>query len=248
MKRYRAPFPFPLPFSRLLTPWAIFACCNLVLMPAVHSAGPSLAGLPGSTDGAIESFLRSQTAGLPGTVGITIDTPKSGPLPACAAPQVFLPRGVRPWGRISVGVRCAADRPWTRYVQAHIAVRGTYYAAERPIHAGQRLAPSDVSRRQADLTTLPRNIVVDAAQFNGATAINPIAAGAPLRQESLRLPAAIQQGQHVKVSTQGTGFIISAEGKAMASAAVGARIQIKMQDGQLLSGVVSPDGTVERFN
>jgi flagella basal body P-ring formation protein FlgA len=233
---------------RVFAPWAILVAGSFAVLIPAHSQNSQVLPLAGSAHPVITHFLRSQTAGLPGTVSITLETPRSGPLPACETPEPFLPRGVRPWGRISVGVRCSADRPWTRYVPAYVAVRGVYYAAARPINAGQLLTSADAAEHEADLTTLPRSVVVDPSQFSGATAVNHIASGAPLRRESLRLPAAIQQGQNVKVSTQGTGFVVSAEGKAMSSAAVGARIQVKMQNGQLLNGLVSPNGTVERFN
>jgi flagella basal body P-ring formation protein FlgA len=67
-------------------------------------------------------------------------------LPACeASPEVFLPPGATPWGRVSVGVRCQAERPWMRYVQAHVAVEGSYFVAARAIDAGR---PAGRGRRQ----------------------------------------------------------------------------------------------------
>ena len=58
----------------------------------------------------------------------------------------------------------------------------------------------------------------------------------------------VQQGQSIKLVTRGAGFVASAEGKAMTDAAAGAVIQVKIQGGQLLSGIVQPDGSVERNN
>lgn len=211
-----------------------------------RSATP--APLSGSARPAIERFLLGQTAGLPGKVTISIDTPLSGALPPCEALEPFLPNGARLWGRVSVGVRCNASQPWTRYMPAYIAVVGTYYVAARTIDAGQALTPADAAMREGDLTTLPVSVIVDPAQLNGVIASNRIASGAPIRRELLRGVAVVQQGQNVKLVTQGAGFVISTEGKAMTNAAVGAIVQVKMQGGQLLSGIVRPDGTVERPN
>ncbi len=91
-------------------------------------------------------------------------------------------------------------------------------------------------------------MIVDPSQFNGATALNQIASGAPLRRELLRDAVAVQRGQTIRVRTQGAGFVVSAEGKALTSAAVGALVQVKMQGGTLISGIVGPDGMVERTN
>jgi flagellar basal body P-ring formation protein FlgA len=220
-------------------------CCVLATM-AMPARGA--APLSGSAGQVIEQFLWTQTAGLPGKVSITLDTPRLGTLPPCDAPEAFLPPGVRPWGRVSVGVRCNESPPWTRYVAAHVALVSTYYVAARPIAAGQALTPADVMVREGDLSTLPASVVVDPAQLSGVVASNRIASGAPIRRELLRGVVLVQQGQSIKLVTRGTGFVASAEGKAMTDAAAGAVIQVKIQGGQLLSGIVQPDGSVERNN
>ena len=170
----------------------------------------------------------------------------SGALPACDALEPFLPGGARLWGRVSVGVRCTSGQPWTRYVPAYVAIRSNYYVAARPISAGQVLTLADAAVREGDLAALPRDVVVDPAHFDGVTTLNTIASGAPLRRESLRAAVAVQQGQNIRMRTRGPGFVVSTEGKAMASAAIGATVQVKMSGGQLLSGIVLADGTVER--
>ena len=218
-----------------------------MLMPA-RGAAPLALPLSGSAVTVIERFLLAQTTGLPGKVSITLDTPRSGALPSCEEPEAFLPPGTRPWGRVSVGVRCNENPPWTRYVAAHIAIVGSYYVAARPIAAGQALTLADVAVREGDLATLPASVVVDPAQLSGVVASNRIASGAPIRRELLRAVVLVQQGQSIRIVTRGAGFVASAEGKAMTDAAAGAVVQVKMQGGQLLSGIVRPDGIVERNN
>lgn len=211
-----------------------------------HGATPS--PLSGSARPLIEQFLLQQTAGLPGKVSITIDTPHSGALPPCEALEPFLPSGARLWGRISIGVRCNSSQPWTRYVPAHVKVLGNYYVSARQIDAGQVLAPADVEIREGDLTALPASVVLNPAQLRGVTASNRIASGSPIRREFLRSASIVRQGQNVKVVTQGAGFVVSTEGKAMTDAAAGTLVQVRMQGGQLLSGILRPDGIVERSN
>lgn len=231
--------------------WQLAAALPVILVlaafaSAVHSATPLL--LSGYARPVIEQFLATQTAGLPGRVRISIDTPLSGDLPPCDALEPFLPSGSRLWGRVSVGVRCNAGQAWTRYVQAYIAVIATYQVATRQIEAGQALSPADTAAREADLTTLPASVIVDSTQLGGMVALNRISLGAPIRRESLRGMSIVQQGQTIKVVTRGQGFVVSTEGKAMASAATGALIQVKIQGGQLISGNVRPDGSIERAN
>ena len=236
------------PIRQLLQ--APFAGAMAVLLALAVSAAHGASPLPlsGYARPIVEQFLASQTAGLPGKVRISIDAPSSSSLPPCDALEPFLPGGAQLRGHISVGLRCNADPRWTRYVQARIAVIGTYLAAARQIEAGQALAPADTVVREADMTTLPASVVVDAGQLAGQVAINRIAAGAPVRREQLRGVPLVQQGQTVKVMSRGPGFVVSAEGKAMALAAAGALVQVRMQGGQLVTGTLGADGVVERGN
>ena len=237
-----------LPFCRAI-PWRLNMPLAVIVLMAVlaqagHTAEP--VRMSGSAASVIENFLLIQMAGLPGKASISIDAPPSGELPQCAALEPFLPSGARLRGRVSVGVRCSGSQPWTRYVQAYIAVAGTYYVAARQIEVGQALTPADAAAREGDVTTLPASIVVDPAQLNGVITLNRIAAGAPIRRELLRGISVVQQGQNIKVITQGPGFVVSTEGKAMLDAAVGSIVQVKTPGGQLISGIVRSDGTVER--
>ena len=237
-------------FCRSL-PWRLAMASTMIVSlaaftSAAHSAAPQ--PLTGNARIVIEQFLGVQTAGLPGKVSISIDTPSSGALPPCDAFEAFLPRGAQLRGRVSVGLRCTAGQPWTRYVQAHIGIMGTYYVAAHQIEAGQALLPADTVAREADITAFPAGIIVDPTQLNGVMALNRLAAGAPIRRELLRGISVVQQGQNTKVLTQGAGFVISTEGKAMTDAAVGAVVQVKIQGGQLITGTVRPDGIVERAN
>lgn len=234
--------------SRLASSLVLVLASLAALSPPARAGTSQPAPLSGSARPVIETFLQNQAAGLPGRVVITIDTPMSGALPPCDVLEPFLPGGARLWGRVSVGVRCSSGQPWTRYVPAYVAVHGNYYVAARPIGAGQVLTPADAAVREGDLTALPRGVVVDAAQFDGVTTLNTIASGAPLRRESLRAAMAVQQGQNVRMRARGPGFTVSTEGKAMTSAAIGAMVQVKTPGGQLLSGTVLADGSVERMH
>ena len=222
----------------------------LAAMACTASAFAFAAGIANSTGTAdaaaavIEKYLQVQTAGMPGKVTISIEGRGTAALPACEAPEAFLPPGAKPWGRVSVGVRCQAERPWTRFVQAHVAVEGSYFVAVRAIDAGRSLGAGDVAERTGDLTRLPRSIVTSAAELTGVVTANRVAPGAPLRKELLRGVTVIQQGQAVKVVAQGQGFVISTEAKAMTGAAAGAVVQARTLDGRLVSGVADEEGQI----
>lgn len=223
----------------------------LAAMACAASASAFAAGTAhgaDSTDNAgavIEKYLQQQTSGLPGKVTISLEGRGTSALPGCEAPEAFLPSGAKPWGRVSVGVRCQSERPWTRFVQAHVAVEGSYFVAARAIDAGRPLGAGDVAERTGDLTRLPRSVITSSAELAGVVTVNRVAPGAPLRKELVRGVTVIQQGQAVKVVAQGQGFVVSTEAKAMTGATVGAVVQAKTRDGRLVSGVADEEGQIQ---
>jgi flagella basal body P-ring formation protein FlgA len=219
--------------------------CRLTALAAGLGMAAACAAAPleGEAHAAVEKLLLAQSAGLPGKVTVRVDAPASGALPACEALDAFLPRGARPWGRVSVGLRCHSEqKPWTRYVRAHVAVVGRYFVATRNIDAGQAFGAADLAARDGDLTALPRSVLTDAAELQGVVAANRIAAGAPLRREQVRGVTVIQQGQAIKVVAEGPGFSVSTEARALASAGAGAIVRAKTLDGRIVSGIADEEG------
>jgi flagella basal body P-ring formation protein FlgA len=201
---------------------------------------------PAAVHRAIEDFLRAQTSSYGNRATFTVGSidPRLS-VPACATMDVFVPPGGRLWGNSSVAVRCAAPAPWTLYVSVAVRISGTYVAAARALTAGQTLSSSDVTAVQGDLTQSAAPLVSDISDALGKTLSAPVAAGQPLRADALRIMPAILQGQTVKLVSQGPGFRVSAEGKAIANAAAGQVAQVRTATGQTVSGVVRADGSVE---
>ncbi|RKU00824.1 flagellar biosynthesis protein FlgA [Burkholderia sp. Nafp2/4-1b] len=191
------------------------------------------------------AFLQQQIAGLPGKTTATVATAFPRGLAACTTLEPFLPTGARLWGRTTVGVRCAGERPWTVYLQAKVAVQATYYVAARQIAPGEPLTAADLVARDGDLTVLPLAVITDPAQAVGATALARISAGLPLRQDMLKSAASVSAGQTVRVVAAGAGFTISAEGSALANAAPGQSVRVRMAAGQIVTAIVKDAGTVE---
>ena len=201
---------------------------------------------PAALRGTVDQFLRAQSAGLPGEVTITVgqlDARMS--LPACPAPEAFLPAGSRVWGKTSVGVRCLAPSPWIVYVTAQVKVIADYVASAAPLAQGQLVGPNDVMRMKGDLTILPAGILTDPAQAIGRTVAMSVGMGSPLRVDSLRIQQVVQQGQAVRLVSSGPGFSVATEGRALNNAAVGQIAQARTPAGQVVSGVARAGGYVD---
>ncbi|MEM5439650.1 flagellar basal body P-ring formation chaperone FlgA [Paraburkholderia diazotrophica] len=191
------------------------------------------------------AFLQQQSAGLPGKVEISVATVFPRGLAACTTLEPFMPTGARLWGRTTVGVRCAGERPWTLYLQAKVSVHATYYLASRAIGPGELLTTADLVARDGDLTLLPQAVITDPAQAVGSVALMRVSAGLPLRRDMLKSAESVTIGQSVKVVAQGQGFSISAEGSVMNNASPGQPVKVKMASGQIVQGIVKDGGTVE---
>ena len=229
---------------------AALLLCAIAGVHAQNAAGSGHSGpmvqSPVLVQRAIETYLRTQTAGLAGQATFTTGAvdPKLA-LPACGTLEIFMPSGGKLWGNSSVGVRCGAPTPWTIYVPVTVRVNGPYIAATRAIAPGHELTQTDVAVIHGDLTQLPPTVVTNLNQALGKTVGAALAPGQALRGDVLRVIPAIQQGQTVKLVSQGPGFRVSADGKALANAAVGQLAQVRTSSGQTVSGVAKPDGTVE---
>lgn len=195
---------------------------------------------------AVENYVRSETAGFPGQVSVSLGAvdPRLN-LPTCQALELFIPAGGRLWGQATVGVRCNSQTPWTVYVPVGVKVMANVVHAARPLAQGQSVAAADLALQKADLTQLPAGILTELSQAVGKTVVTSLMSGQPLRQDLLRSPAVIQQGQSVKLQAQGIGFSVSSGGKALAAAAVGQVVQVRIHSGQIINGIARPDSTVE---
>jgi flagella basal body P-ring formation protein FlgA len=217
---------------------------------ATVAAPAQAAPLPGQQDpeaihAAALAFLQQQAAGLPGKIDITVAAAFPRGLAACTSLEPFMPTGARLWGRLTVGVRCVGERPWTIYLQARISMYATYYLAARAMAPGEVFTAADLVARNGDLTGLPQAIVTDPSQAVGSVSLVRIAGGMPLRRDMLRSASAVAIGQTVRVVAAGDGFSISAEGSAMNNAAPGQQVRVKTANGQIISGIVKDGGTVE---
>lgn len=206
--------------------------------PAMHD----LATLPYL----IQGFLQAETKGMPGDVSWTVGKPDARlRVASCPNPEVFLPNGSRLWGKTLVGVRCSSPTAWSVMVPVSVEVKGRYLSAAAPLGQGQVITAADVSVSSGDLTSLPAGIVTDEQQAIGKSVSMSITAGTPLRQDMLRAPLIIRQGQTVRIRAVAKGFSVSTDGRALGNAAAGQVVQARTPNGQTVSGVAQAGGVID---
>ncbi|RJG20416.1 flagellar basal body P-ring formation chaperone FlgA [Massilia cavernae] len=194
----------------------------------------------------VEQYLKAQTAGLAGKVTVSVGkVDQRMSLAACPAPEAFQQPGARAWGKTTVGVRCASPAPWTVYIQAQVSVVGDYVAAAVPLAPGKEIDRSQLAIVKGDIAALPNGVVTDMEQAVGRTSTMSVQSGAPLRLDMLKSKPVVQQGQLVKVVSQGKGFSVSAEAKAIGTAADGQVVQARTPSGAVISGLARAGGQIE---
>lgn len=210
-----------------------------LLPPLLHAAEPEVI-----LDTA-ERYVRLQTKGQAGTVRITVGKPDVSRLPPCTAHEAFSPPGTQLIGQTHIGVRCLGPNIWSILVPVQISITGDYLTTSRPLAAGQVISANDLTVVSGDLAKQPTGIVTDPQAAIGKTLRNSLAAGQPLRSHQLLAPLVIRQGQTVRVISQGSGFAVSGEGRAINNASAGQLTQVRMNSGQTISGIARADGSVE---
>jgi len=193
-----------------------------------------------------EQFLLTQGAGLPGEVSVKVGAvdPRTA-LAHCPAPEAFLQPGARAWGKTTVGVRCSAPSVWTIFIQAQVNVKADYVAAAVPLAQGQPVEQGQLMLVKGDIAAMPNGIITDMGQAIGRTPTVSLAAGTPLRLDTLKSKPVVQQNQAVRLVLNGNGFSVSSEGRAIGTAGEGQVVQVRTASGTVVSGTAKAGGMVE---
>jgi flagella basal body P-ring formation protein FlgA len=227
------------------TLFSILSAASLFVLSGVSQAAPAIQNVS-ALRAVVEQFLLTQAAGLPGEVSVKVGAvdPRTA-LAHCPAPEAFLQPGARAWGKTTVGVRCTAPSSWTIFVQAQVNVKADYVAAAVPLAQGQAVEQGQLMLVKGDIAAMPNGIITDMAQAIGRTPTVSLAAGTPLRLDTLRSKPVVQQNQAVRLVLNGNGFSVSAEGRAIGTAGEGQVVQVRTPSGTVVSGTAKAGGMVE---
>lgn len=193
---------------------------------------------------AVATFVQQQTAGLPGKVAFNVDEIDSRiVLQPCSKIEAFLPAGTQLIGRVSVGVRCTEANGWSIFVPVQIRITRALLISAKPLAMGQVVREEDIARQTTETTQNAG--LTDSAKVIGKVLRYSIAAGYVLREDMLREPYSVKQGQSVRLIVEGGGFSLSSSGTALNNASEGEAVQIRTTSGRVISGTASGEGAVK---
>jgi flagella basal body P-ring formation protein FlgA len=208
-------------------------------------ASPAQAALSVQAEEAVKQFL-DQHPSLEGQeFSIQWDLSKLE-FPTCSKkPSVELLRKDKAWGKLLLNLRCDTGRVWARPVSLYVMVKGRYLAAARPLKSGQVLTPSDWKWVDGDLSKMGDSLVDSPDLIKNMELSRAQQAGNALRLNDFRQMSVIKSGDQVRVAIVGRGFGIDASGQALADAALGASVKVRISDGKIIQGTAVSQGVVE---
>ena len=153
----------------------------------------------------------------PGQPSITIDPPPQRAPGRLAMPcPRFLPSGMKPRSRMTVGIHCAQslDRlcPGQRQRAGPILRRLAHHRGRPGIDPGR---PGAARRRPGRPAP---GAITDPDTVAGMTAAYRITAGQPIKGAALRNAQSVVRGSNVRINAVGKGFMVSSEGQALDNA------------------------------
>lgn len=192
---------------------------------------------------AVSALVQQQTAGLPGKASFTVDEiDRRIALRPCNQIEAFLPSGSQLIGRVSIGVRCNEPNGWSIFVPTQIKFTRDLLISSRALTTGQIVHEADIARQTTEVTQ--SGGLTDARLVIGKVLRYSIASGYILREDMLRPPYSVKQGQSVQLSVQGSGFTLNSTGVALNNATEGEVVQVRTTAGRVISGMAAEEGIV----
>lgn len=182
-------------------------------------------------------------AEIPVVRTIKILTPAAQLSALCAEPELSIAgNNTRLTGNKSVVAQCGTRR---KFIQISVHAQGTWWTAKHTLKPGSVITADDLLARTGSLERLPAGLIFDRQQIIGKTTTRSVSRGQPLAENQLRKGWAVVSGQEVDILATGKGFQIRSKGKALGSAAAGQPLRIATRSGQIMTGVVDPQGYVK---
>lgn len=166
-------------------------------------------------------------------------------LAPCTKTEVYLPAGVRLWGRARVGVRCIqGERAWNISLPVTVRVFAPSLAATQALAAGTVLAPDHLGLTLVDVAAQTAPIDrLDVAV--GRSLARPLQAGDALQQAHLRARQFFAAGDTVRIVASGIGYAVSGQGQALGHGIEGRSVRVRTEAGRVVTGTPVGEHQVE---
>ena len=167
-------------------------------------------------------------------------------LAPCARIEPYMPAGLRLWGRSRIGVRCLeGPTRWDVSIPVTVKVWGPGWVVNSAVAEGSVLSAEMLTPTEIDLAAENVPALMDQAQWQGLVAARPLGPGQVLRASSVRPPQLFAAGAQVRITIEGQGFLVTAEGQALAPGLRGQPVRVRLDNGRIVSGLPLDERSVQ---
>lgn len=168
-------------------------------------------------------------------------------LEQCKQPlHTWLPPNARDVGRVTVGVRCKGDKPWSLYLPARVRIFDQVVVAANELPRGEPIAASALKLERRDLSRLQRGYYLDIAEVSGKVAGRRIRRNKAISPSQVKTPMAVRRGATVSILAHFSGIEARMKGKALTPGGVGDKIRVEnLSSGRELEARIVSAGTVK---
>lgn len=197
-----------------------------------------------SLDEQINNLISQQLTQMQATnnvedIIITYTTPK--PKLSCDTPILTLLNKKKLWGNVTISAQCDNK---TKFIQINVVIMGSYVVASQPISAGTIITEQHLLKKSGRLDTLPATVILDKTQAINHIALRNINRDEPIKSSSLQKNWHVKAGQIIKVIIKGDGYQIITNGKTLNNAILDDHINIRLDSGNIIEGIVTTEGVI----
>jgi flagella basal body P-ring formation protein FlgA len=166
-------------------------------------------------------------------------------LAPCNRVEPFLPPGVRLWGKTRLGLRCVEGvSKWSVFLPLTVKAFGPAWVIRGDVASGAVLTQADAVEAEVDWAEQASPVVAKLSQWEGYTAARALSTGQVLRQGVVKPAQVFLAGAQVRVVARGVGFQVVSDGQALSAGVIGQIARIRMDNGRIMTGVVTDSRTV----
>lgn len=161
------------------------------------------------------------------------------------APTAFLSPGTKLQGKVSVGLRCMGEKPWTVYIPTQIKNFAQVVTAAHSLPRGTQISESDVISVRQDISQLRGDYFTQNNNVVGKILKRSMSAGQAFTARNVKPPLLVHRGDEVTILAIVGGLKVRVKGKALQDAALGQRVSVRnIQSKRIVQGTAVMPGTV----
>jgi len=228
---------------------AVVACVMGLLLPAAQAQtagdGAPLASIYQSTQKWLDHALAG-VGGLPLRMEVAVgELDPRLKLAPCERMDPYIPPGTQLWGKTRIGLRCIQGAvKWNVFLPITVKAFGPAWVIKGQVAPGAMLSEADAMMVEVDWAQSNSPVVANRADWLGLAATRVLSTGQVLRQDMVKAPQVFQSGAQVRVIARGAGFEIATSAQAISGGVLGQSARVRMDNGNVLSGVVVDNRTV----